>query len=454
MNIPLIVALILVSMMGADPRPAERALGPWLALALTALLCVVAPLAGLLFHGLLTHSVRADGSRRFRALFQYRKLRQWLAALSLGVFFVQLSMVGYPNALYVALGDHRPIVLFKLLCLLPYLVSTVLLYIPQFLTEKELGIGRPRSLYAYCSFYFRTTVLLFLVPWCILGAAYDLMDGPLIPEFLHEDGSRDYTTLALGSALIIAVFTIAPLFLKVIWVTRPMPDGPLRRRLEEFAGRVGFTYRNILVWDTQGTGLVNAAVAGLFGFCRYVFITDTLLERMSEDEVVAVFGHEVGHARLSHMPFFLTFLVAFSMFLLALSGPVASALFACGLPGTMIHVLIPVIMIGGYWGLLFGFISRRFERQADLYGAGWTSVEAFTSALEKLAELNGVPRQMPSWRHFSIARRVDFLDKTREDPAAVRRLEANLRFALGTFLVIASASVAAAVIQNFTNLLG
>ena len=454
MNVALIVALILVSMMGEDPRPAETALSPWLAFALTALLCLVAPLVGLFFHGLLSHRVRADRSRRFGALFQYRKLRKLLVACSLAVFFVQLKVVGYPNALFVALDGHKPIVLFKLMCLLPYLVSTVLLYIPQFLAERELGIGGRRSLRAYCSFYFRTTVLLFLVPWCLLGAAYDLMDGPLIPEFLHRAGSRDYTTVAFGSAMIIAVFTVAPLFLKVIWVTRPLPDGPFRRRLEDFAKGVGFTYRDILVWDTQGTGMVNAAVAGLFGFCRYVFITDTLLERMSEEEVVAVFGHEVGHARLGHMPFFLTFLVAFSMFLLALSGSVASALFGYGLRGAMIQVFVPVIMIGGYWGLLFGFISRRFERQADLYGAGWTSVEAFTSALEKLAELNGVPREVPSWRHFSIARRVDFLNKTREGPDAVRQLEANLRFALGIFLVIASLSVAAAVIENFTDVLG
>lgn len=454
MNIPLIVALILVSMMGEAPRPAEAALSPWLAFVLTALLCLVAPLAGLLLHGLVTHRARTGDSPRFRALFRYRKLKQALAGVSLLVFFAQLAVVGYPNALFVALDGQKPIVLFKLLCLLPYLVSTVLLYIPQFLTERELGIGRQRSLYTYCSFYFRTTVLLFLVPWCVLGAAYDLMDSPLIPEFLHEAGSRDYTTVAFGSALIVAVFTAAPLFLKVIWVTRPLPGGPLRRRLEEFARRVGFTYRNILIWDTQGAGVVNAAVAGLFGFCRYVFITDTLLERMSEDEVVAVFGHEVAHARLGHMPFFLTFLVAFSMFLLALSGPVASALFGYGLPGATIQILTPVIMIGGYWGLLFGFISRRFERQADLYGAGWTSLEAFTGALEKLAVLNGVPRDIPSWRHFSIARRVDFLERTREDPAAVRQLEANLRFALGTFLVIACLSVAAAVIENFTDLLG
>ena len=67
-NVPLIVALILVSMMGEDLRFGEGPLAPWVAFLLTALLCLAAPLGGLLFHGLVTHAVRTDPNRRFRAM--------------------------------------------------------------------------------------------------------------------------------------------------------------------------------------------------------------------------------------------------------------------------------------------------------------------------------------------------------------------------------------------------
>jgi Zn-dependent protease with chaperone function len=71
--------------------------------------------------------------------------------------------------------------------------------------------------------------------------------------------------------------------------------------------------------------------------------------------------------------------------------------------------------------LLFGYASRRFERQADTYavqllsrGEGATAatrpaVEAMIGALGSVALLNHVPPARPSWRHGSIAWRQDYL---------------------------------------------
>src|SRR5262249_18993727 len=93
----------------------------------------------------------------------------------------------------------------------------------------------------------------------------------------------------------------------------------------------------------------------------------------------------------------------------------------------------------------FGFLSRRCERQADIYGcravscgrsdctghdeavAGRgsgvlcpTGIQSFISALEKVAYLNGISRERPgwlqSWQHSTIARRVDFLERVIYDP--------------------------------------
>ena len=454
MNIPLIVALIMVSVVPLRPAVALTPAGAIVSLGLVALLCLVAPAAGCFLYRSLRGRDLSNPTVRARALVVYRMSRTSLSVLSLVVFYVQLSALAFPQIVFAAFGYRAPILAFKLVCLAPYLATTVLLYWPRYRIDRVLGIGASRSFASYASFCFRTQVLLYLVPWSVLSAAYDFLDSPFVPEFLREPEAREYITVAFGFVMVALVFTVAPLFLRLIWSTRRLPDSPLRRRLESFARRLGFTFRDVLIWDTQGTGLANAAVAGLCGFCRYVFITDTLLEKMTEEEVLAVFGHEVAHAKLGHMPFFLAFLVAFSTFFVALSMPLTWLLVSTGFHGATATSAAVLLIIAAYWGGLFGYISRRFERQADLYGAGWTSVHAFVSALEKLSALNGVPRDMFSWRHGSIARRVGFLERTLSDPDAVPGLYRSLRLALGVFLAITCTSVGVAILSNFTSLFG
>src|SRR5262249_13913583 len=81
-------------------------------------------------------------------------------------------------------------------------------------------------------------------------------------------------------------------------------------------------------------------------------------------------------------------------------------------------------ILAAYTLLVFGFLSRRCERQADLYGASTVSTDAFINALEKVAAINGIPRDragnwLLSWQHPTIAQRVEFLQAMRDNPARV-----------------------------------
>ena len=53
--------------------------------------------------------------------------------------------------------------------------------------------------------------------------------------------------------------------------------------------------------------------------------------------------------------------------------------------------------IGVYLFLVFGYLSRRCERQADMFGCRSTDTPTFISALEKVAHLNGIPLDKPGW---------------------------------------------------------
>jgi STE24 endopeptidase len=107
-----------------------------------------------------------------------------------------------------------------------------------------------------------------------------------------------------------------------------------------------------------------------------------------------------------------------------------------------------------YWGVGFGWLSRRFERQADLFGARCvapdeddscalpcsvhgdaqtasvadgrvcaTGVALFASALDCVATLNGIPHEERSWRHSSIGSRIRFLASLAGDPGRAARFE-------------------------------
>jgi STE24 endopeptidase len=116
-------------------------------------------------------------------------------------------------------------------------------------------------------------------------------------------------------------------------------------------------------------------------------------------------------------------------------------------------VLPLLAVLGGYIFAVFGFLSRRCERQADIFGcravscgrpdcAGHeegvclqpagrglcpTGILTFIAALEKVAFLNGISRDRPgwlqSWQHSTIACRVEFLQRMLADPALEPRFQ-------------------------------
>ena len=105
--------------------------------------------------------------------------------------------------------------------------------------------------------------------------------------------------------------------------------------------------------------------------------------------------------------------------------------------------------IGVYLFLVFGYLSRRCERQADLYGCRAVSCFAFVSALEKVADLNGIPRHkhnwLASWQHPSIAQRVAFVARLRDDPALEPRFQRTLALTKWGLMAVMAAGLSLVV---------
>jgi STE24 endopeptidase len=215
-----------------------------------------------------------------------------------------------------------------------------------------------------------------------------------------------------------------------------------------------------------------------------VFLSDRLLEELTPDEVEAVFGHEVGHVRHGHLLYYIAFMFLSLTLLtglwelglrLVLGVPAGAELTDAALAGmSEVWRYVPaVLLVGAYVFVVFGFLSRRCERQADVYGcravscpeaacAGHapglelapagrglcpTGIRTFISALNKVADLNGISRRKPgwlqSWLHASIARRVEFLERLTTDRALEARFQRRLGLLKWGLLVGLVAALAA-----------
>lgn len=411
--------------------------------------------------------------------------------LILGVYLVTLFVIRWGAVVRVNAGLKNAVLLDEILVLAPFLLSLVAGWFSFYRLERmihETSLMPFQTLGAYIWFRVRHYLGLILFPILIFTGIHEAVLW-LLPG-LHQ---QQWFQLGWVAALLIMVLVLMPWFLTVIWGAKSLPAGPLRDRLVAMARRLGFRYTDILLWDTQG-GMANAMVTGIVPVPRYVMLSDTLVRDLSPEQVEAVFGHEIGHVKHQHILLYFSFLVL-SVFLLAgILPPLEmnevdwSMILGTAFTGDYVwSTHLPALgILGGYIWLVFGFLSRRCERQADVYGCKAVSCDAdtchgngfispaemampdgivaelidaaaamqrphlptgrgtrlcptgirtFIQALERVADLNGIHPNKPSWRHSSIARRVEFLERLLVEPAAERRFQIRLALTKGGLLL-------------------
>jgi len=196
---------------------------------------------------------------------------------------------------------------------------------------------------------------------------------------------------------------------------------------------------------------MTAGVMGLLPRFRYILVTDSLLDFLSEEELKAVMAHEMGHIKYRHLLFYVFFLLGY----MAISFGLFDVFFYVmatqpGLFGLLSSqkefqagifywlLSLPIILsIILYFRYVMGFFMRNFERQADLYSVKLMgNAEPTIMSLEKIARASGQSRHHPSWHHFSIAERVEFLWRSGQDPQLIKRHSRRLALFLILFFVL------------------
>ena len=225
---------------------------------------------------------------------------------------------------------------------------------------------------------------------CVLFLLHDTVEK-ITPVLL---GERPVTIviLIIISAVIgnACAYFSYPYLIRVIYRGYELNDVRIDRTLKRLQLVSGMDFRAEKIYAIRGR-TANAAISGLLRKTQFIFFTDKLLERINEEEIMAVFAHELAHARHKHLPrMFLAVILWLCIVQAALYAINVNAYIetldesmrmwaAGGLSAASIYLLLLLVLFP---------LSRRHEYQADATAARWVGIHRYKQALHRLYQLN------------------------------------------------------------------
>ena len=216
--------------------------------------------------------------------------------------------------------------------------------------------------------------------------------------------------MAVGMFVILMLVMVVMSFFslglqKLFYKFTPLPEGELRDRLMSLFTAHGYTAKEIYVMNaSKRTTRANAFCTGL-GKGKKIALFDNLVDNYAEDEITAVFAHELGHAKhrdtlklvglqaiiYAAMSVLITFMLTSETVSLALGFDTYNAAGA--------FIALSAVVLGPVMTVLMApinILSRRFERAADTFAVENDLGDAMVAALtrlhrDSLADLNPHP---------------------------------------------------------------
>lgn len=191
----------------------------------------------------------------------------------------------------------------------------------------------------------------------------------------------------------IAPYVIEPLFNKFT----PVDEKGLEERIKALLQKVGIKVKRVFKMDaSKRSRHTNAYFSGISRVKR-IILYDTLLEKMSHDEILAVLAHEAGHWKRKHVLKMIVAVELISFIGVYLSFMILRTDFLANLFRIQHATFFAKLVVLGFIGNIISFpftplgsyISRRFERESDRFACRLTgNPEAMASALIELSKDN------------------------------------------------------------------
>ena len=244
----------------------------------------------------------------------------------------------------------------------------------------------------------KTTVATFISDAIKGSAIAVVLGGSLLSAVLwlyQELGSNFWIfAWALVSAFSLLMFMfgtslILPLFNKL----KPVEAGDLRTEIEKYCAAQGYSLGRLFVMDgSKRSTKANAFFSGI-GKSKTIVLFDTLIEKLSTKEIVAVLAHEIGHYKRRHTlsMFIFSNVQTFATFALLgwlLSYPELSTALGASVQSFHLSALAFFILftpLSIVLGLINNSWSRHNEYDADTFAQQTYDVAPMKSALTKIS---------------------------------------------------------------------
>lgn len=300
------------------------------------------------------------------------------------------------------------------------LINMPFSYYSTFVIEEKYGFNKTKKK----TFFFDFVKNLILMT-VLVGAVIALF------SFLYLQFSDSiwlfvlFAWIALSMIIVLMFILNVKVFVKLFNKLSPLPEGELRTRIEAMAKEVGFEVKAISSMDaSKRSTKLNAFFSGL-GKTREVVLFDTLIEKLSDDEILSVLAHELGHAMHKDAPrMILERIIIFGLYAAIIGFIMQSLTLATAFGLSGIHLGFGLILftiliepIDFILGIPLNYLSRKAEYAADAFSTKYVDKKHMMSALrilvtENYANLNPHPIYiLLHYSHPAIPDRLGALEK-------------------------------------------
>ncbi|MEA3087551.1 MAG: endopeptidase [Paraburkholderia sp.] len=311
---------------------------------------------------------------------------------------IGLTLLGGVQALDLAISDWLgrgyagQIALVAAVIVITSVIDLPFEYYRQFVVEQRFGFNRMS----------KGIFFLDRLKGVLLGAVFGLPLLFVVLWLMNQAGNLwwlwTWVVWVAFQMLVLVLYPsfIAPLFNKF----EPLKDEALKSRIEALMQRCGFAAKGLFVMDgSRRSAHGNAYFTG-FGAAKRIVFFDTLLARLSGNEIEAVLAHELGHFKRRHVIKRMVVMFAISLAMLALLGWLTQCVWFyeglgvrpsliggnSGLALVLFFLALPVFLF--FVTPLGSLSSRKHEFEADAFAATQTDAQDLVNALVKLYEDN------------------------------------------------------------------
>jgi len=350
------------------------------------------------------------------------KLSIVTSTFNLGVLLIFLSLSGFAYVDQIARSiTSNPIlvalIFFGIIMFASDIINTPFSIYDTFVIEEKFGFNK-------------TTPKLFITDklkgWLI---AVIIGGGllALIVWFYQKTGPDFwiYAWILVSLFMIFMTMFYTSLLLPLFNKLKPLEEGELKKHITNFCQKVDFQLDNVFVMDgSKRSSKANAFFSGL-GKKKKIVLFDTLIDKLSPEEIVSVLAHEIGHYKKKHTLASLVSSVlqtGITLYILSLfvDNPVLSK--ALGAEEASFHLGLVTFgflysPISTLIGLFMNMISRKNEYAADQFAAENFDGKYLQNALKNLS-VNNLSNLTPHpayvfvhYSHPPLLKRLQFIDQ-------------------------------------------